>query len=179
MGKGEHSPTGGSPEWGMTRGCHTHREEEQWQNFYNMTSLLRKSRSSQEVDGSQMKKLRSREKVICPGPSFSLLTPGPTMYQEPPGRTRHARLDGLPKEAGDEGCPAPSRVIVGCIFCPPPHFASVHCPEAGHQVVGSQSPDHGTLGPKTAPSPSEADGEQHSALLAQSSGLSHGGLARQ
>lgn len=60
---------------------------------------------------------------------------------------------------------------------PPPGFASWHCPETGHQVVGSQSPDHGTLGPKAAPSPSEADGEQQSALLAQSSGLLQGGLA--
>lgn len=70
----------------------------------------------------------------------------------------------------------PFRVIVGVHFLPP-CFASVHCPETGHQVVGSQSPDHGTLGPKAAPSPSEADEEQHSALLAQSSGLSQGGLA--
>lgn len=47
-----------------------------------MTSQPRKSQSSLEVDGSQMGKLRPREKAICACLGFSLLTPGPAPWED-------------------------------------------------------------------------------------------------
>lgn len=146
MGKGEHPPIEGSPELGMTLGCHTHREA------HAMASQLRKSHSS--LDGSQVGKLRPREKVICPGPSSSITHPGTSCL----GGAGVLTWVAFPERQEVNDVQLQDH-LSGCTFhcC----FASEHCPGTCHQVGGSQS-----LGRKAAPS--DTDRELHSPLLAQS-----------